>query len=384
MQSVMTEQEVTIGHGTLATLAEVLAKRQVRRVFLVSGKNAYTACGAAAIVELILAPYEVVRFNGVVPNPTIEAIQASVDLFRTQPADIVVAIGGGSAIDIAKLTALFSPLSGSIEPFITGQQPLPYSSIPLVAIPTTAGSGSEATHFAVAYVGAIKYSVAAPCLRPAVAIIDSNLTASLPPAVTAAAGIDALSQAVESYWSVKATPESQADAAAAIPLIFKHLPAAVNNPMPVDREAMGRAAYLAGKAINVSFTTACHAVAYPMTAHFGVAHGQAVSITLGSFLIFNSQVIEADVNDARGVSYVRRTLTDIVNICGADSPVAAAQKITELLRQIGLAAKLSELGITTPEQRELIIAEGFTPSRMGNNPRRVNTEQLRQLLSEIA
>lgn len=380
----MTDQEVTIGHGTLATLAEVLAKRQIRRVFLVSGKNAYTACGAAAVVEPMLAPYEVVRFNGVVPNPTIEAIQASVDLFRAQPAEIVIAIGGGSAIDIAKLTALFGPLSGAIEPYITGQQPLPCSSIPLVAIPTTAGSGSEATHFAVAYIGASKYSVAAPSLRPAVAIVDANLTASLPPAVTAAAGMDALGQAIESYWSVKATPESQADAAAAMPLIFKHLPAAVNNPTSADREAMSRAAYLAGKAINVSFTTACHAVAYPITAHFGVAHGQAVSVTLGSFLIFNSQVAETDVNDARGVSYVRRTMADMVNICGADSPATAAQKITELLRQIGLATKLSGLGITTPEQRELVIAEGFTPSRMGNNPRQVNTEQLRQLLSQIA
>lgn len=380
----MPDQEVFIGPGTLATLADVLAKRQVRRVFLVSGKTAYTASGAAAVIDPILENYEVVRFNGVVPNPNLEAIQASVDLFRKQPSDIVIAIGGGSAIDIAKLTALLGPLSGLIEPYIIGQQPLPSSSIPVVAIPTTAGSGSEATHFAVAYIGATKYSVATPQLRPAVAIIDSNLTESLPPAVTAAAGMDAFSQAVESYWSVKATPESQADAAAAIPLIFKHLPAAVNNPTPTDREAMSRAAYLAGKAINVSFTTACHAVAYPMTAHFGVSHGQAVSITLGSFLIFNSQIIEADVTDPRGVSYVRRTLADIINICGADSPAAAAQKITELLRQIGLAVKLSELDITTPEQRELIITEGFTPSRMGNNPRRVTAEQLRQLLSGIA
>lgn len=380
----MTDQEVIIGHGSIASLAEVLRRRQVRRVFLVSGKNTYMACGAAAIVEPILKNYAVTRFTDVVPNPTLEVIQASVDLFRAQPADIVIAIGGGSAIDIAKLTALFGPLSGSIKPYIIGEQSLPASSIPVIAIPTTAGSGSEATHFAVAYVGATKYSAATPTVRPAVAIIDSDLTASLPPAITAAAGIDALSQSIESYWSVKATPESQADAAAAMPLIFQHLPAAVNQPTLVDRESMSRAAYLAGRAINASFTTACHAVAYPMTAHFGVAHGQAVGITLGSFLVFNSQVQDDDVIDPRGSSYVRRTIADIVTLCGADSPLAAAQKITELLGKIGLATSLSALGMVTAEQRELIIAEGFTPSRMGNNPRRVSAEQLRELLNQIA
>ena len=141
----------------------------------------------------------------------------------------------------------------------------------------------------------------------------------MPPTITADTGLDALCQAIESLWSVQSTSESIDYATQSIRLAWKHLEAAVLHPCEEDRRAMSQAAHLAGKAINISKTTAPHAISYTITSKFGVAHGRAVALTLGALLAFNGEISDADCTDDRGAEYVRQTVHTIVNLLGFET-----------------------------------------------------------------
>ena len=182
----------------------------------------------------------------------------------------------------------------------------------MIAIPTTAGTGSEATHFAVVYVDGEKYSLAHPYLVPAYAVIDPLLTYSLPAGVTAASGLDAFCQAIESIWAVGATDVSHTFATEAARLAVQHLRAAVQNPTDTARAGMCRAAHLSGKAINISKTTAPHALSYVLTAEYGLAHGVAVALTLAPMLQYNAQVTAIDCADPRSAIAEETTMKRIL------------------------------------------------------------------------
>ena len=218
---------------------------------------------------------------------------------------------------------------------------------------------------------------------PDYAIIDPRFIMNLPKSITASAGMDALSQAVESYWCNNSTDESKRYARAAIKLIIKNLQNAVNTPSKKAREAMARAAHLAGKAINISRTTACHAISYPITSYFNVPHGHAVALTIPSMLLYNSQVSKEELLDKRGLNYVKNVIKEIVNLIGVENVEEASKKIIALMGNIGLKTNLSELGIKTNRNIELIIKNGFNPDRINNNPRKLTEKALRKILRDI-
>ena len=143
-----------------------------------------------------------------------------------------------------------------------------------------------------------------------------------------------------------------------------------------------QAANLAGKAINISKTTACHAVSYPITSHFGVPHGHAVTLTLGKMFVYNSHVSDQDCLDSRGVNYVCKVMEDLCKMLGVDSSDKAEKKIHDLMDRIGLKKSLGELGINN-KGLEIILNEGFNPERVKNNPRRLTRDKLRKMLQEI-
>jgi alcohol dehydrogenase class IV len=250
---------------------------------------------------------------------------------------------------------------------------------PLIALPTTAGSGSEATHFAVVYVDGVKHSLAHESLFPSWAIVDPTLTHSLSPRLTAVSGIDAFCQAVESTWSIHSTAETRAWAARAIRLSVDYLPDAVAHPTQRARRMMSKAAFLAGRAINTTRTTAAHALSYPLTMHYGVPHGQAVCLTLGPLLVFNSQTREDDVMDRRGVDHVHRVIDDLAGLLGCRDAESAARRISELVRSVGLETSLGALGLPAHEAAAHAVA-GVNAERLVNNPRRLTGADLRALL----
>ena len=232
-------------------LQDILQKEHPQKIFLVAD-GAYEKSGAKGKFAPLFDNYEVVPFLDIRENPTIEQVKNGIEAFLKSQADLVVAIGGGSVIDTAKALNLLAAQDGDPVLYVKKEQEIANSGKPLVAIPTTAGTGAEATHVAVVYIDRIKYSISHAFLLPNYAIVDAALTHSLPPRVTAVTGMDALSQAIEAYWSINATDESKEYSKEAIGLILPNLAIAVGSPTPEAREAMAQGAYLSGKAINIA------------------------------------------------------------------------------------------------------------------------------------
>lgn len=354
----------------------------VERLFLVVDELAYRASGAESVLESCFQKYATARFNRFELNPKLEDVLRGVAIYREFEPDIVIAIGGGTAIDLAKLISSFAAQIGASQPSLLRDIATGFASIevigkPIVAIPTTAGTGSEATHFAVVYVDGEKYSVAHPSLLPNFAVVDATLTESLSKQMTAASGLDALCQAIESIWAVAATEESLIYAQEAAYLAFNNLAIAVNAPTPEARRAMCRASHLAGKAINITKTTAPHALSYYLTTRYGVPHGVAVATTLPIMLAFNAGVTDDDCSDPRGAVAVRERIARISEALSTDCVDNACSAFANLQVQVGC-----------PRLEEIIARDdliGFVDSaniqRLSNNPRRTSRQQLIDVLS---
>ncbi|HOW96847.1 MAG TPA: phosphonoacetaldehyde reductase [Kiritimatiellia bacterium] len=379
----MSAQTEYLGAGSVACLGEVLQRHAPRRVFLVTGRASYEASGARAAIEPLLGATPFVRFHDFESNPRLEDVERGIRLFRESACDLVVAAGGGSVMDMAKSVRFLAAQEAGARDCLRDAGGPRRRGAPLAAIPTTAGSGSEATRFAVLYVDREKESLEHEFVLPDYAIVDPGLTARLSPRQTAISGLDALCQATESFWSVLSTPESQGYARRALGLVLEHLDRAVNRPDAAARAGMAEAAHVAGKAICISKTTACHAVSYPLTSYFGVPHGLAAALTLPSMLAFNAGVTVADCQDARGAAWVGRILGELMALIGADSPAGAAAALTDLMRNVGMPVRLGEAGIR-PADIPLILDHGFNPGRVKNNPRRLTREELKALLDAMA
>lgn len=378
----MFQQKEHFGVGSIVKLKDILSQNEAKNIFLIRGKKSYEVSGIKKIIEALLKEYNVTEFYNFEPNPKIEDIVRGIDEFKKSDIDFVIGVGGGSVIDMAKAISALGVQSDEPEKYIKNKKEIKNRGKKLIAIPTTAGTGSEATHFAVVYINKTKYSLKHKYLLPNYAIIDPQFTFSLPKRITASTGMDALSQAIESYWCINSNKESKKYAEEAIKLIMKNLPLAVNKSEQSARVEMSKAANLAGKAINITQTTACHAISYPITSYFNIPHGHAVSLTLGSMLVYNSNVSVKDVLDKRGINYIKETMDSLIKIIGATDEYMAKEIINNLMREISLEIRLDELNINKNDI-ELIIKNGFNPDRVKNNPRLLTKENLRKILNDL-
>lgn len=306
---------------------------------------------------------------------------AEVDRFGAYCAeggyDVIVAVGGGATMDAAKLIALRASNSKPVEQLLRdGFSP---NRIPIVAAPTTAGSGSEATHFAVLFVEQEKFSLAHPSLCPSWAIVDPRLTHSSPRRVAAAAGLDVLCQSIESLWSVQADSKSTEFAKESLQLVLPSLHPAVVDRDPKAQAHLALASHLAGQAINRSFTTVCHALSYALTAHYNVPHGFAAAATLPAALLFNSGQPMSDVLAVRGNRAVSWPLEDLLEVFKASDIEEAISHVVQLIRSVGGAASVVELRLPH-NYHPLSHVESVDPHRLKNNPRTVSVEDSLSLL----
>lgn len=366
----------------LGQLTEVLATLGCRSLFLVADPVAYVASGAAGRLTPVFTGHRVTLFQDFDPNPKLEHLAEGLQRFRAQPGDVVLAIGGGTAIDLAKLIAWAAPRNEPLRDLVRGSGLAAQSALPLIAVPTTAGTGSEATQFAVLYVDGQKQSIDAPELMPKFCVLDARLTATLPAPITAHTGLDALCQGIESLWSVHATERSIGYAADAISLAWHSLADAVQRPTESTRAAMLRASHLAGRAINLTRTTASHAISYALTSDYGIPHGHAVALTIGPMLVHNAGVTPADNQDPRGVERVRGRITQILQLLGCEDAFTARARIADLLDAIGCERHPSRLGVVGREAIETIAGK-VNVQRLGNNPRRLTHEQLVTMLESL-
>ena len=351
-------------------------------ILLVADSIGYGASGASTILGPILRDRQVGRFDVSEPNPQWPGVLDCVGAIQEAKPGVVLAVGGGTAMDVAKLANWLAAQSAEPEAGLRNPPEQPEAAPPMIAVPTTAGSGSEATQFAVVYRDGEKHSVAHASLRPTAAIVDPALTASLPPDLTAHSGLDALCQAIESIWSIHATEDSMVPAQAALTLTWQNLEAAVHEPTPAARSAMAWGAHLAGQAINLTQTTAPHALSYTLTSAFGIPHGAAVALTLGPVLAFNARVNEADCVDCRGPESVQERLAIICETIGVNSPEHADAVFRQKVAAVGCPVTFSGAGI---EGADLIdrICKQVNPERLANNPRRLTPAAMRELLETI-
>ena len=368
-----------IGPGSINQLHTLISQYSPENILLVTGKRSFIDSGAESAIMPQIKDCGNVRFCDFEENPKLQDVEKGLDFARNHPFDLVLAVGGGSPLDMAKLINIFAFQTTDLLSIIQQKEQINSLGKPLIAIPTTFGTGSEATHFAVVYQGKVKYSVAHPFLLPTSSIVDAELAYSLPPYPAACAGMDALCQAIESYWNIHSTEESRDYSRKAISTIDQHLEKAVKDGSFDSRVAMAEAANWAGKAINITKTTAPHAISYPFTSYFGVNHGHAVALTLPDILDCNYQVDADDLMDKRGVDFVKKRINEICLAFGCPDVKSMKGKFKNLMNRIGLATKLSDIGVKNHQDIELIVSN-INPERIGNNPRRLGKELILEVL----
>ena len=380
----MPEQQHYQGDDGWAKIAEYLDAVSARNILLVTGNSTYRASGAEQSLEPVLREKEVTHLTCFHTNPRVEDVSQLLNQIDNKESyQAIIAVGGGSVIDTAKLLKAFWINPPSLDEYLGSEdiRELRPAALPLIAIPSTAGSGSEATRFAVVYKNKKKYSVEHDDLLPNFSVVIPSLLASVPPHIAASSGMDALCQGIESYWSIHSTDKSRKFAAEAITLAWNWIEKAVNERCPDALNHMAKASHLAGCAINITKTTAPHAVSYPMTSYFGITHGHAVGLLTARFLTFNEGVTEEDCLDARGPEWVKKRLHEINIKLGVITGDQASDTLSKKVTSLGLEASFSQLGIKTQDDIELIIENGFDPERVKNNPRAINASSMRRLIS---
>lgn len=363
-----TVQSIIFGEGAIAGIGEIAARRGWKRVLLVTDRGLVRlGMIAQPVAALENAGVAVEVYSDVEADPPEHIVTAAAEAATKHAADAVIGLGGGSSLDVAKLAALLAR-GGETLPAIYGVGNAKGPRLPLVLIPTTAGTGSEVTPIAIVTTGASeKMGVVSPVLLPDIALLDPQLTWGLPPAVTAATGIDAMVHAIEAHASASANnnPVSRALAKEALRLMGGAIERAVKDGG--DRAAradMLLGSMLAGQAFANSPVAAVHALAYPIGGHFHVPHGLSNALVLAHVLRFNAETAGHLYADIAPIVFPH--LADL----GSHARGAAfAEELAGLSVRCGLQPRLRDVGI--PEEAlDLLADDAMKQTRLlVNNPR---------------
>lgn len=367
-------QQVFRGRAEELDFAAAWRELGMRRLLLVCGRS-FDNLGIRARLEKIAEASGTgwVRFSGFQPNPLAESVEIGVRLFRQEGCDGILAVGGGSAMDVAKCIKLYAAEKFEGDWLSHPQQP---NSLPLLAVPTTAGTGSEATRYAVVYREGEKQSVTDDSLVPQLVWLEPSVLDSLPRRQRLAPMLDAFCHAVEAAWSVNSTEESWGYAREALALWQTARAGCLANA-PRGNAGMQQAAYLAGKAINITQTTAGHAMCYKLTSKYGWPHGQSAALCVAVLWPYMLGHLD-DCRDVRGASYLAEVFRWLAAALGERSPMAAAVSFAHLLKEWEL---WPEMETSEQELRELALS--VNPVRLKNHPIELTREDFLGLYRQI-
>ena len=357
----------------LDDLPTLLDEMDAHSVLVCHGGSSFTHTGARERVRSILRDRRVRYFSDYSPNPTVEDIDRATRVFAEADPDAVIAIGGGSVMDTAKLARFFAAQDVDARSYFLepGHPPVKPPRSRLICAPTTSGTGSESTQFATLYIDKRKHSLDHPCCLPDRKILDPDLVASLPIEVARNTGLDALCHALESFWSKRATSESREKSLAALNIILANLAERLRAPTPDNAYRMLQAASLAGEAIQVARTTASHAISYPLTSLYGLPHGLAVALTVRQLLAFNEDAIDPAVK-AKAVE--RLVLDEFSDL---------HRRLADLFEQIGVKTSLRAYGLDTDAVVEKLLPY-VSPERLSNNPKALDQADIRRFLQGVS
>lgn len=369
----MAVQKILWAGGNYAELDAWLEEMRIRRVFLVGGSSLRGLEIDGHFGELEAAgKVTFTRFGGFGPNPSYESVGEGVRRFRDAACDAVIAVGGGSAMDVAKCVKLYANMNPAVNYL---KQEIAENRIPLLAVPTTAGSGSEATRYAVIYYKGEKQSITHESIIPGAVLMDPRALRTLPPYQRKATMLDALCHAVESYWSVNSTPESREYSKTAIRMILENEEGYLSNS-EAGNTGMLMAAHTAGRAINITQTTAGHAMCYRLTGLYGIAHGHAAALCVSRLWPYMLEHPE-QCADVRGEAYLENMFFELGWAMGCGTARQGAEKFRALLSALDMPE------IKAEETDIPLLAASVNPVRLKNNPVRLDGAAIKGLYHRI-
>lgn len=370
---------VITGSGSSKQVGEECQKLKLKKALIVTDRNQVKLGILDGVLEsLQQSGVAYAIYDGVNMEPVVEYVQEGLEAFCKNGCDCLLAVGGGSPMDTAKAISVMATNEGSIEDYM-GLGKVPRKGSPVIAVPTTAGTGSEVTPFTIITDTRrdVKMLIGSPFLMPELAIVDPQLTVQLPPDVTAATGIDALTHAIEAYVSVKAQPISDLFCLAAIELIAGNLQKAWADGKNLEaRENTMMGALMGGIAFSNSSVALVHGMARPIGAYFHVRHGASNAALLGTVMEFS-----LEGNPTRYARIAEAMGADINGLSEMEAAKRGAEAVKKLIKDIKIPS-LRELGVDkekldqlAPKMSEDAIASG-SPA---NNPRQASKEEIIEL-----
>lgn len=378
-----TPGKIIFGSGGLSQVG-VESKRLGNKVLVVLGRNAMKKSGTLDRLTRLLKEnnLEYTIYENIPSDPTVETVDTGASLARKGSCNLVIALGGGSVLDTGKAISAMVTNEGSVADYheIEGKgKKFQHKTLPFIAIPTTSGTGSEATRNAVitnTKLG-LKKSIRDLWLIPEVALVDPELTLSLPPHITAICGGDALTQCIESYLGKKSQEITDALALHAIGLIGKSLVKAVKEGENLEaRKDIAMAALLSGLCLSNSGLGAAHALSHPLGIYYKIPHGLSCAVLLPYVMEYNLPVVN------KKLAKIAQSLgEDLSLLSETEAAQRAVEKIKEILSAIGIKKNLSEWEIKKEDFSQLI--NGAQGGSLNNNPRDTSDEDLIKLLYKM-
>ncbi len=379
--SLLNAGRVNAGPGSIDSLKEVVADFNAKNILIISDKGVAGAgliSRPQALLEETGASVSII--DDTPPEPSVEQVESILAAAQGTNWDLVIGIGGGSAMDVAKIVAVMLNNDVKLRDLLN-KAPIPRRGIPTVMVPTTAGTGSEATPNSIILVpeDELKVGIVSPKLMPDCVILDPQMTLGLPPAITASTGMDALCHAIECYTSKKGNPFSEMIALKAIRLISRSIREAFKNGKNLDaRHDMLLGAFYGGMCIATSSTTAVHALAYPLGGKYRIAHGISNAILLPYVMQFNAVGNEAkfrDIAEAMGI--------DIARLSDAEATQAFIAALFAFNHDLEIPADLKRWNITEADLETLVEGAAKVTRLLDNNPRPMNKDDIRAVYLKL-
>ena len=369
--------EVSFGKGSSEKLLDVVTRND--SIFLVTDPGVEKAGVTGPILELLArAGAEVTVFGRVEPNPSAKLVMEALTELKNASATMVIAVGGGSSLDLGKVTAALATNEGLLEDYQWNGRAFAEEALPFIAIPTTAGTGSEVTRVAVIVDRNVKKGINSDKLFPKLAIVDPELMTGLPPGLTASTGMDALSHAVEAYVGLNSSPFTDALALEAVRLIGRSLGKACACGTDVcAREDMAMASTLAGVAMDQAGLGIVHSMAGPFCGIFHLPHGEANAVLLKYGMSFNLKAAPG-----RFASLAAALGCDISGLSPEEAGAAAVEAVSGLVAETGLKVDLAAYGLKESDA-DIVAEQTEKMFLLRNNPRRPSREDCRQLYMDV-
>lgn len=363
-------QTIIKGRNSYQHLYKLIKEHNIKRFMLVCD-NAYPLLPVKDYIDKLNVPY--IIFNQFKSNPLYEDVCKGIELFEDNKCDSIIAIGGGSAIDVAKSIKLFFGMDKSKNYL---NQNLFNNNVLLIAIPTTAGTGSESTKYAVIYYQGEKKSITHDSLIPRYTLLDYRLLTTLPAYQKKCTMLDAFCQGIESYWSINANHQSKRYSAKAIKLIVKYSNSYMNN-LGIGQKKIMLAANYSGRAINITQTTAPHAMSYKLTSIYKLPHGHAVAICLPKVWKFMDDNINHCIHP-KGPIFLSKLFKRLSKLFKCKTIAQAMTYFEDLLMQLDIKAPIED-----DENTLNLLANSVNIVRLKNNPINLTYIDLKKLYKMI-